>query len=336
MHMLSAARRVLVTGGLGFIGSHLVNSLLARGLEANILDDLSTGTLAPSLCANPRVSVHVGSVLDVSAVERAASGCDFVFHLASVVGMQRVARTPEYTYEVAVGGTRNVLQCSPDVPRVMFSSSCVYGMTCALAREDAAIAWSEALAFDGDRRGYALGKLVAEGHALASATGRGPVLIVRPFNVVGSGQTGEHGMVLPRFVARALRDEPLTIYGDGTQRRSFTDIDAFLGALMRLCDEPRAWRPPENVVNIGTQRSASVLEVANAVLRATRSRSKLTFVPYASVFPGRRDVLCRVPDLTRLDRLVGPTAFLDIDEIVERVVGHAQEETSGGALAWAP
>ena len=333
MRTLSASHRILVTGGLGFIGSHLVSALLGRGLEVNVLDDLSTGTLAAHLCDEPRVSVHVGSVLDISAVERAASGCDFVFHLASVVGMQRVARAAEYAYEVAVEGTRNVLRCSPGTPVVMFSSSCIYGMTSVLAREDAAMSPSEALEFDGNQRGYALGKLVAEGHALTSATRPGPVLVVRPFNVVGPGQTGEHGMVLPRFVARALRDEPLTIYGDGTQRRSFTDVEGFVGVLMRLCDEPRAWSPPENVVNIGTDRSASVLEVAEAVLRAARSRSKVTYVPYASIFPGRCDVRCRVPDLERLERLVGPTAFRDLDEIVERVVRHTRAETLGRPLA---
>ncbi len=316
--------RVLVTGGCGFIGAHLVRALIAEGRSVSVLDDLSTGS-ADRLPAGVDVTLHRGSVCDPAAVREAARGATRVLHLAGVVGMRLAAMERERAYAVAVDGTRAVLAETGEIPAVLFSSSAVYGMTGrAPVAEDTPVDPSALLAYDGGLPGYATGKRALETQGLeASSRGRS-VLVVRPFNVVGPGQSARYGMVLPTLVARALAGEPLEVYDDGAQTRCFSEVGAWSRVLLRVMDVPAAWREGTNVVNLGSAQSASIGEVARAVLAITGSRSSLVHVPYSQVFPGRQDVRARVPDVTRVESWLGPVAWPGLDQVLRALVASAR------------
>jgi UDP-glucose 4-epimerase len=313
--MLPLPVRVLVTGGCGFIGNHLVRRLLAEGHEVVVLDDLSTGSL-DHLPEHPALDFHRGSVLDSAAVAAASRDIDLVLHLAGVVGVRLAASRPEVANEVSVRGTRNVLD-AVRAPVVFFSSSAVYGVDSdASTDEDRPILYEDACAYDGGLTGYAAGKWSAEQLVLRAASEGRAAMIVRPFNVVGRGQTGTYGMVLPRFLACARAGRPLTIHGDGRQVRCFSDVGAFVNVLWKLMRNRAAWYPPTNVVNAGSPEPTSILDLAAFVLEATGARVPLRFVPYEQVFPGRCDVQRRIPDLRRLECLIGLTKWPDMRSIV--------------------
>lgn len=312
--------RVLVTGGAGFLGRHLVDRLLAEGAEVVVLDDLSTGT-APA----PRAGlsfVH-GSVLDPAALQPAARGAGFVFHLAGVVGMRRVAEAGPLAYAVAAEGTRAVLAATARAPAVLFSSSAVYGLSrAAPARETDPIAPEQVLAYDAGVPGYAAGKLELErlGRDAATRPGGGrPVLVLRPFNVVGPGQSPAYGMVLPTFLAAAAAGAPLRLHGDGLQLRSFGAVETFTDVVQRLLACDAAWALAGAPINVGSPRPTSILELARLVLAQTGSSSPLELVPYERDYPGRTDVAARVPDVSRLESLVGPTRWPPLEEVVAQL-----------------
>ena len=311
--------RVLVTGGAGFLGRHLVERLLAAGREVVVLDDLSTGSIE-RLPSHTRLSVSTRSVLDGPALEQAARGVGFVFHLAGVVGMRRVAQEGALAYSVAADGTRAVLAATGGAPAVLVSSSAVYGLAPSNpAREAEPIARDDVLAYDAGTPGYACGKLELERlGAEADAAGRA-VLVVRPFNVVGEGQSDAYGMVLPTFLAAAAARRPLRVHGNGSQVRSFCDVGAFTDALLRLVDTPAAWQLGGAPINLGSPEPTSILELAKLVLAQTRSPSPVHFVPYATDYPGRTDVAARVPDVKRLTSLIGPMRWPPLEEIVEKL-----------------
>ncbi|HYE76976.1 MAG TPA: NAD-dependent epimerase/dehydratase family protein [bacterium] len=312
---------VLVTGGCGFLGHHLVRRLLDEGHEVAILDDLSTGTLANVPTDDERLHVVEGSVLDPAAVRRAAEDAAAVFHLAGVVGMRLAVGDRDRAYNIAVDGTRNVLEATGNTPVVLYSSSAVYGLTSRVAvSEDQTPGESGVLAYDGGYRGYATGKWELEKLGQAAATTGRPVLIVRPFNAVGEGQTGTYGMVVPSFIRMARSGEPLTVYDDGEQSRTFSEVRTFVDALMRLVVLPEAWAFPRNVFNIGTSESTTIGELAQIVLEETDSESVVHYIPYGEIFPGKQDVRARVPDTTRLERLIGPVEWPTIREVVRELV----------------
>jgi UDP-glucose 4-epimerase len=323
---LGTPLNILVTGGAGFIGSHLVKALLARGHFVTVLDDLSTST-GDLLDPSERLTFIEGDILKPAEVARAARRCGLVFHLASVVGKRLVAGNPGRAYEVSTTGTRNVLEGTDGSPVVLFSSSAVYGLNHAgLAAEDSVVSDADALAYDNGTRSYATGKLHAERLGATEAErGRG-VLVVRPFNVVGPGQTGAYGMVLPTFVTCALSGQPLPVYGDGTQTRSFTHVTTFIECLLRLVDKTDAWRCPVSAVNVGVPTATSVQELADIVLQETRSRSPIQRVPFDAVFPGERDVLSRAPAVDRLTSLIGPVAWPSLRAVVRDFVSWAQRK----------
>lgn len=311
--------RVLVTGGAGFLGHHLVARLLEAGRLVTVLDDLSTGSLE-RLPEHARLAVVRGSVLDAPALAQASRRADFVFHLAGVVGMRLVARTGAHAYAVAAEGTRAVLAATGNSPAVLFSSSAVYGLTrSSPAREADPIATDEVLAYDAGTPGYACGKLELERLGREAAVAGRQVLVVRPFNVVGEGQGSAYGMVLPTFLAAAAAGAPLRVHGDGSQLRSFGEVGAFTDALLRLVELEAAWAQRADPVNVGSPQATSILELARLVLAQTGSASPIEFVPYAQDYPGRTDVAVRVPDVSRLAALIGPLRWPPLAGLVARL-----------------
>ncbi|WP_405773780.1 NAD-dependent epimerase/dehydratase family protein [Streptomyces sp. NBC_00859] len=320
-------RPVLVTGGAGFIGGHLVEALSRAGHRVRVLDDLSTG-LAATVQDLPGVRLVRGSVLDAGDVSRAAEGTGLVIHLAGVVGMRLAAEMADHAYRVGREGTDTVLRHTGGTPVVLVSSSAVYGLSDGSSPldDELPVDRSVPLAYDGGAPGYATGKWEMERLGLDAAARR-PVLIVRPFNVVGPRQSGRYGMVLPTFWGQAQAGVALTVHGDGSQRRCFTDVGQFIGRLRELCAAPRAWQARRPLYNIGSVTSTSITELAALVLKATGGTAGITHVPYESVFPGRVDVTGRVPRVDRLRDLTGETVWLPAASIVAKMLADRTGKT---------
>lgn len=310
--------RALVTGGCGFVGSHLVQHLVGEGHRVVVLDDLSSGNRS---WVPPEAELRVGSVLDADAVRRAGRGAEIVYHLAMPVGMRLVTRRPRHAFEVGSRGTFNLLRGTGDTPAVLVSSSAVYGLAgaSATAEHAARLTLATAREYDAHPRGYAAGKIVAERLARRAARQGRALLVVRPFNLVGIRQSAAYGMVLPRFVERALAGRPLAIYDDGRQLRSFSCARTFVREVVRLAAHPAGWDLADPVLNVGSGWTISVLELAELVLQATGSRSRLRFIPYDRVYPGKRDVRVRIPDLSGMERRLGPVAWPHPREVVREV-----------------
>jgi len=318
--------RYLVTGGAGFIGSHLADHLLSLGHEVVAFDNLSTGRLAnlDHLREHASFRFVVGDVLDETAMQPLVAECDRIVHLAAAVGVDLIMQRPVETITVNVHGTDNVLRlaCRFERPVLIASTSEVYGKLMD-GSEDIS-----ALREDHDWRlgptslrrwAYACSKALDEFLALAyHVEKRLPVICVRFFNTVGPRQSGQYGMVLPRFVERALMNEPLIVYGDGTQSRCFTHVEDAVRALVGLLDEPRAYG---QVVNIGNDEEVTINELAQRVIEATGSNSQITHVPYEQIFAtGFEDMRRRTPDLTKIGGLIGYRPAHSVDDIVSSVV----------------
>lgn len=312
---------MLVTGGAGFIGSHLCESLLARGHEVRCLDDLSTGR-AENLegCrAHARFQFVRGSVLDEALVRAEVARVDGVFHLAAAVGVRLVLEQPSRTLELNVVGTRNVLAAAATCgARVLFASSSeVYGRN-----EHPPFAEDTALLAGATREprwSYACSKAMGESLAFAHAREHAlPVLVVRFFNVVGPRQRGAYGMVLPRFVHAALVGEALEVYGDGTQTRCFLHVADALEAVLALWEEPRALG---QVVNVGSALEVEIGALAHCVRRAAGSSSPVVHMPYREAYGVELDDFRRrAPDLARLEGLIGPRRPRGLEAIVAELV----------------
>ena len=315
---------VLVTGGAGFVGHHLVARLLQDGNRVVVLDDLSTGSLQ-HLPAHERLGVVTGSVLDPAALGEAARGATLVFHLAGLVGMRRVVQDAALAYRVTAEGTVAVLAATGEAPAVLVSSSAVYGLSRrGPARESDPIVPADVLAYDAGTPGYACGKLELERlgrRAAAGDGGRPPrrVLVVRPFNVVGEGQSSAYGMVLPTFLDAAAAGRPLRVHGDGLQVRSFCEVGPFIDALLRLVECEAAWKLAGDPVNLGSPEPSTILDLARLVVAQTGSSSPLELVPYERDYPGRTDVAYRLPDVSRLEGLIGPTRWPTLPDVVARL-----------------
>jgi UDP-glucose 4-epimerase len=333
---IATGRHLLVTGGAGFIGSHLVDRWLAAGGRVTVLDDLSTGRLSNLAHARDHAGLQgarfefvQGSVLDAEQVERCVAAADQVVHLAAVVGVARVCAQPERTLEVNSEGSRLVLEaCARHAKPVIYASSSeVYGDSARRPfREDQPL---EIGAPQIPRWSYAISK--AHGEALADALARDAglrVTTVRFFNTTGPRQDPRSGMVLPRFVARALAGEPLEIYGDGAQTRCFCHVNDTVEALVRLLTEQRFG----HVVNIGSTLELSVASLARRVVERLGSSSTIETLPYAEVFgTDFRDMRQRVPCLRRLAALVGDWPRTGLDQIVDDVATELAAEVRGAA-----
>jgi UDP-glucose 4-epimerase len=316
------AMRVLVTGGAGFIGSHLCEALLSRGDEVVCLDDLSSGR-ARNLAGchgRPGFEFVRGSVLDEECVRTLVGAVDGVFHLAARVGVRLVLEQPSSTLETNVVGTRHVLAAAArHGARVLFASSSeVYGRN-----ENPPFAEDQPLllgATNEPRWSYACSKAMGEGLAFAQARERGlPVVVVRFFNVVGPRQRGTHGMVLPRFVRAALAGEPLEVYGDGRQTRCLLHVLDAVEAVLALWDEPRALG---QVVNVGSAHEIAIEALAEGVRRAAASAAPIVHMPYREAYGLEiSDFRRRAPDLTRLEALIGPRRSRGLESILAELVG---------------
>jgi UDP-glucose 4-epimerase len=306
--------RYLITGGAGFIGSHLCDDLIARGDSVHVLDDLSTGSMdnVRHLKGHPRFDYTIGSASDTPLVAELVDEADAVYHLAAAVGVALIVDSPVRTIETNVHCTEVVLAAASRKrkPVMITSTSEVYGKSDALPfREDGDMRLG---ATHIGRWAYACSKAIDEFLAIAYWKERQlPTVVVRLFNTVGPRQTGRYGMVVPRFVRQALAHEPLTIYGDGTQRRCFCHVNDIVAALSDLLVCERAWG---EVVNVGSQEEISIGELAHRVIGVTDSESGLSFIPYEEAYEhGFEDMHRRIPDISKVGQLIGwaPTRALD-------------------------
>ena len=324
--------RHLITGGAGFIGSHLAEALLARGDEVFILDDLSTGSVenVRHLKAHPRFHYFYDSIKNKQLLAELVDESEIVFHLAAAVGVRLIVESPVRTLETNVYGTQLVLDAASKKKKLVFTASTseVYGKSDKVPfHEDADLVLG---ATTKARWSYAASKALDEFLTLSYwKEKKQPVIVARFFNTVGPRQTGSYGMVLPNFVRQALEGSPITVYGSGQQSRCFCDVRDTIEAVLRLVDTDRSIG---EVVNIGTDGEISIDGLACLVKERTRSSSPITHVPYDQAYePGFEDMLRRVPSLEKLEKLTGFRPSTPLAEIVDRVIAYFR-----GRLAPAP
>ncbi len=316
--------KALITGGAGFVGSHLAETLLERGDEVIVLDNLSTGSIdniAP-LKSNPAFRYAIDSVTNEPLCAELIDQADVVFHLAAAVGVKLIVESPVNTIETNVHGTEMVLKMANKKKKkvLVASTSEVYGKSDSVPfREDADLVLG---ATTKGRWSYACSKAIDEFLALAYfKEKRLPVVIVRLFNTVGPRQTGRYGMVIPNFVKQALLSHPITVFGDGSQSRCFTYVTDVVGALVKLADHEGA---VGEVFNIGNDsEEVTMLDLARRVKERTRSRSEIAMVPYEKAYEeGFEDMPRRVPDLSKVRGLIGYEPRIHLDEILDRVAAY--------------
>ena len=315
--------KALITGGAGFVGSHLAERLLEQGHEVAVLDNLSTGSIdnIAHLKGAAGFSYIVDSVTNEPLLAEMIDGCDVVFHLAAAVGVKLIVERPVHTIETNVHGTEVVLKHANKKKKLVIiaSTSEVYGKSTNVPfRESADLTLGPS---SKHRWAYACSKLIDEFLALAYWKEKKlPVVIVRLFNTVGPRQTGQYGMVLPTFVRQALAGQPITVFGDGSQSRSFTYVGDVVGALVSLAGEPRAIG---EVFNIGNAGEVTIGALAQRVKEMTGSESLIRYVPYDEAYEeGFEDMPRRVPDISKIRELIGYEPTLGLDEIIRTVVEH--------------
>jgi UDP-glucose 4-epimerase len=315
--------RALITGGAGFIGSHLSDALLAHGDEVLILDNLSTGSMENIAHLKGRAGFEyfIDSVNNEPLLAELIDRSDVVFHLAAAVGVKLIVEQPVYTIETNVHGTEVVLKHANKKKKlvVIASTSEVYGKSEDVPfREDSDLVMGPT---PKHRWAYACSKALDEFLALAYWKERKlPVIIVRFFNTVGPRQTGQYGMVIPNFVRQALAGEPITVFGDGTQSRAFTDVSDVVGALLALVAEPKAIG---QVINIGNTEEVTILQLAERVRELSGSKSIVKFVPYDQAYEsGFEDMPRRVPDLTKVRELIGYETKHGLNDILVQVIDY--------------
>jgi len=317
--------KILITGGAGFIGSHLAEACLNHDASVGIVDDFSTGTLDNLNHLQgrhehrKRLRIHADTVLNRDGMVKLVKNCDMVFHLAAAVGVQYIIDNPLSSIITNVRGTETVLElCDKFRKKVLIASTSeVYGK-----HDDAPLRETDDCIYGPStksRWSYAAAKLMDEFTALAyHRVKKLPVVIVRLFNTVGPRQTGRYGMVIPRLVRQALNNQPLTVYGKGTQTRTFTHVSDVVEALMRLLETPEA---VGEVVNIGGTREVSILDLAKRIRQKTGCSSEIRLIPYDEIFPKDfEDMKRRVPSIEKLKKLVGFEPSRDLDTILNDVI----------------
>jgi len=315
--------RALITGGAGFIGSHLSETLLDQGHEVLILDNLSTGSIdnIAHLKGRAGFEYFIDTVNNEPLLAELIDRGDVVFHLAAAVGVKLIVEQPVHTIENNVHGTEVVLKHANKKKKlvVIASTSEVYGKSEDVPfREDSDIVMGPT---PKHRWAYACSKAIDEFLALAYWKERKlPVIIVRFFNTVGPRQTGQYGMVIPNLVRQALAGEPMTVFGDGQQSRSFTHVGDVVGALVKLVNEPRA---VGQVINIGNTQEVSILQLAERIRDLCGSKSPIKFIPYEEAYEsGFEDMPRRVPDLSRVKGLIGYEPQHQLDAILTQVIDY--------------
>jgi UDP-glucose 4-epimerase len=318
--------RALITGGAGFIGSHLTEALLAQGDEVTIIDDLSTGSIdnISHLKGTPNFQYVIDTIANESILAELIDRCDVVFHLAAAVGVKLIVEQPVHTIETNVRGTEIILKLANKKKKlvVIASTSEVYGKSADVPFHEGADLVMGATVKH--RWAYACSKAIDEFLALAYYKERKlPVIIVRLFNTVGPRQTGQYGMVLPTFVRQALSGQPMTVFGDGTQTRSFTFVGDVVEALVTLVRTPEA---VGEVFNIGNSQEVSIRELADKVRAQTGSQSPIVLIPYDEAYEsGFEDMPRRVPDITKIGHAIGFRPEIGLDEIIARVIDSFRE-----------
>lgn len=315
--------RFLITGGAGFIGSHLSDLLIEQGHAAHVLDDLSTGRIENirHLWHSPRFECTIDSAENHAVVAELVDEADLVVHLAAAVGVALVVESPVRAIETNVHCTEVVLEHAnkKKKPVLIASTSEVYGKSDALPyREDGDMQMG---ATDKGRWAYACSKAIDEFLAMAYWRERAlPTTVVRLFNTVGPRQTGNYGMVVPRLVGQALAGEPLTVYGDGRQTRCFCHVADVVQALFDVASEERAYG---NVLNVGATAEISILDLARRIIEVTGSDSDVVLIPYDEAYgEGFEDIYRRVPDTSKVQALIGWRPTRSLEDIIQDVVAH--------------
>lgn len=322
--------RALITGGAGFIGSHLAEALLAAGHEVVVLDDLSTGRIEnlAAVTGHPRLELNTGSVTDETLVRQLVAGTDVVYHLAAAVGVRLILDRPVGTIETNIVGTETVLRAAREGrPRVVLASTSeVYGKNdrVPLSEDDDRVLGPTTKS----RWSYACSKAIDEFLGLAyHREYQLPVTIVRFFNTIGPRQTGRYGMVVPRFVRQALDGGPITVYGDGRQSRCFTDVEDTVRATIALSLAPDA---VGEVFNVGTTHELTIGTLAERVRALAGSDSPIVLIPYEEAYqPGFEDLRRRVPDIRKAERVAGYRPRVSLDETLKRVIEHLRDTGRG-------
>jgi UDP-glucose 4-epimerase len=324
--------RFLITGGAGFIGSHLAEKLLDRGDHVVLLDNLSTGSMENirHLKTSERMEYHLDSIENRQLIAELVDDADVIVHLAAAVGVRLIVESPVRTIETNVNGTQHVLEAAAKKRKLVLTASTseVYGKSTQVPfREEADLVLGPTTK---GRWSYAASKALDEFLALSYwKEKKVPVIVVRLFNTVGPRQTGRYGMVLPNFVRQALDDLPISVYGDGKQSRCFCDVRDTVQALVKLIDSDRA---VGEVVNIGNTEEISIEDLARRVKQRTSSSSSIEFIPYDKAYePGFEDMMRRVPCVDKLHAITGFRPQTPLDEIIDRVAAHMREKKSAPA-----
>lgn len=329
--------KILITGGAGFIGSHLAERHLTRGDEVYIIDDLSTGSMEniEHIKSIPGFHYHLDTVTNQHLIAELVDLCDEIYHLAAAVGVRLIVESPVRTIETNIRGTEVVLNhAAKKRKRVLITSTSeVYGK-----RDRIPFREEDDLVMGPTNKGrwsYACSKAIDEFLAIAYwKEKRVPTVIARLFNTVGPRQTGQYGMVIPNFVRQALRGEDITVYGDGTQSRCFTHVSDVVDALMKLIEHPQAIG---EVYNIGGDYEVSILELAERIKGLTGSNSNVVFVPYSQAYEeGFEDMSRRVPDISKIRGLIGYHPKFSLDEILLNVIDYQRDRLTSRYGASAP
>lgn len=320
--------RVLITGGAGFIGSHLAEEYLSRGDEVYVIDDLSTGSLENirHLEHNEKFNCVIENIMNHDKMLELIGTCDVVIHLAAAVGVKYVIENPLTSVETNIKGTEIVLELANKFRKkvLIASTSEVYGKhTHAPLKETDNVIYGPPTT---GRWSYAASKLLDEFMSLAYwKTKKLPVIIVRFFNTVGPRQTGRYGMVIPRFVQQALRNEPITVFGDGRQTRTFTYVKDVVKGVVTLVEKKDA---VGEVINIGGREEIAVDDLAKRVKGLTGSRSEIKYIPYEEAYEKDfEDMQRRVPDLSKIERLIGFNPETGLDEMLMKIIEYFKQKT---------
>ena len=313
--------KILITGGAGFIGSHLCESLLAEGQDVTIIDNLSTGKFSNISHLQELKNFHytIGSILDKNLLENLICNADVIYHLAAAVGVKYIVENPLLSLQTNITGTEYVLELSNKYKKkvLLASTSEIYGKSDKIPfkEEDDRVLGSTSIS----RWSYSCAKAIDEFLALAySREKKLPVIIVRLFNTVGPKQTGEYGMVIPKFVKAALLNQPIIIYGTGEQSRCFADVIDVVNGIKKLMDEPKAIG---QIFNLGNTEEITINDLAHKIKKQVNSDSKIEYIPYENAFEeGFEDMHRRMPDLTKINKLIGYVPVYNLDAILERVV----------------
>lgn len=321
----------LITGGAGFIGSHLAERLLNAGHTVTIIDNLSTGRIENirALDGRPGFRAAIEDIRNIHVLDRLVSECDIIYHLAAAVGVQRIISEPIETIETNIGGTEVVLKAARRYRKkvLIASTSEVYGkgVRIPFAEDDDSVIGPTTRS----RWSYAVSKAVDEFLALAYHKEVGlPVVIFRLFNTVGPRQSGQYGMVVPRFVRWALTGEPIRVYGDGQQQHCFCNVGDVVDAIVRLADTPEALG---QVFNIGSSEEVTIMQLAQRVRDRADSASPIELIPYEQAYEaGFEDFRRRVPSLEKIHRFTGWQPTTSLDETIDQIIAYQREELKRG------